>query len=159
MVIVVISILVYVSLRAFQPKEAIALQQAERLRNDLRHIQMLALTWNRALRLTVVGGGASYEVCCLDAAMAACLPNAPVPPAPCAVPSPVRDPATGLPYSIALEPGLVLAGPVFSLNFDAMGRPKNGANLIAANATFTITGAGSLRTVTVAPVTGFATAQ
>ena len=58
---------------------------------------------------------------------------------------------------MTLEPGLTLAGPGFNLDLDALGRPKNGANFIAANATFTITGGSAARTVVVAPVTGFVT--
>jgi len=156
-VLVVLAILAYFVVRSFQPKEAEALQQAERLRNDLRHIQMMALTWNRALRLTVAAG--SYQVCCLDPAMGACVIDpAPPPPSPCTA-DPVIDPATGRPFTVALEAGLALAGPAFPLNFDSLGRPRNGAALIAGNANFDITGAGTVRTVVVAPITGFATAQ
>lgn len=154
-VLVVVAILAYFVVRTFQPKEALALQQAERLRNDLRHIQMLALTWNRALRLTVAAG--SYQVCCLDPAMAACVIDpAPPPPSPCTA-NPVIDPATGRPFTVALEAGLALGGA--NLDFDALGRPRNGAALLAVNANFNITGASAARTVVVAPITGFATAQ
>jgi hypothetical protein len=78
--------------------------------------------------------------------------------APCNV-NPVVNPATGQPYLVNLEPGFTLAGPGFSLDLDALGRPKNGAALISANATFTITGGSAARSVTVAPLTGFAVAQ
>jgi len=56
-----------------------------------------------------------------------------------------------------MEPGLVLGGG--NLHFDPLGRPKNGAALIGATAAFTITGASAGRSVTVAPLTGFAVAQ
>jgi type II secretory pathway pseudopilin PulG len=145
-VLVVAAILVYVSVRAFQPKEALALEQAERLRNDLRRAQMLAITWGQALRITTAAG--SYSVACVTAAATP----------PCNA-SPVLDPATRAPFQVSLEPGLSLAGPGFTLDLDALGRPRNGAALIAANATYTISGGGPSRTVTVAPFTGFVTAQ
>ena len=106
---------------------------------------MLAITWNQPLRVTAAAG--NYSVSCVTAGAS-----------PCNV-SPVLNPATGQPYLVALEPGISLAGPGFSLDLDALGRPKNGASLIAANATYTISGGTTARTVVVAPVTGFATAQ
>lgn len=145
-VLVVAALLVYFTVRAFQPKEALALQQAERLRNDLRHVQMLALTWNQALRLDVAA--TSYTVSCVTASVNP----------PCNV-APVIDPATGRAYLVSLEPGLTLAGPGFTLDLDALGRPMNGAAFITADAGFTISGASSARNVVVAPITGFATAQ
>jgi hypothetical protein len=56
-----------------------------------------------------------------------------------------------------VEPPLALAGA--DLYFDPLGRPKNGAALIAANATFTITGGSVARTAELTPLTGFVTAQ
>lgn len=158
-VLVVVGIVGYFVVRSFQPKEAIALQQAERLRDDLRHIQMLAITWNEALRVTAVaavpgpscppGVPARYEVRCVSGAATP----------PCNGANPVRNPATGQLYSINLECGLDLAGPGFSLDFDTLGRPKNGAALIGANANFTVSGASGARSVSVTPLTGFVTAQ
>jgi type II secretory pathway pseudopilin PulG len=141
----VLSILTYFAVRNFYSQEAIALQQAERLRNDLRHVQMLAITWNQPLRVTATPG--SYSVSCVTAGAS-----------PCNV-VPVINPATGQPYAVNLESGMTLAGPGFSLDLDALGRPKNGASLIASNATYTISGGTTARSVVVAPVTGFATAQ
>jgi hypothetical protein len=71
----------------------------------------------------------------------------------------VIDPATGRAYLVNLEPGLDLAGPGFTLDLDALGRPKNGAAFTAASATFTISAASVARTVVVAPITGFVTVQ
>jgi len=144
-VVVIAAIMVFFAARTFQPKEALAMQQAERLRNDLRSVQMLAITWNQPLRITTAAG--NYSISCVTAGAA-----------PCNV-SPVVNPATGQAYLVNLEPGLTLGGPGFSLDLDALGRPKNGAAFINANATFTITGASTARTVVVAPVTGFVTAQ
>jgi prepilin-type N-terminal cleavage/methylation domain-containing protein len=144
-VIVVAGILALFAVRTFQPKEALALEQAERLRNDLRHMQMLAITWGQALRLTTAAN--SYSVGCVTVGAA-----------PCNV-TPVVDPATGASYLVNLESGLTLTGPGFTLDLDALGRPRNAGALVAANATFTINGASVARTVVVAPFTGFATAQ
>lgn len=145
-VLLVVAIIVFFTVRSFQPQEAIALQQAERLRDDLRHVQMLALTWNQALRVSTAG--TSYSVSCVTAGATA----------PCNA-SPVVDPATGRPYLTSLESGLSLAGPGFTLDMDELGRPKNAGALIGSNATFTITGASAARTVVVTPLTGFVTAQ
>lgn len=144
-VLAVIAVVVFFVVRSFQPKEAIALQQAERLRNDLRNVQMLAMTWNQALRVTTAAN--SYSIGCVAAGASPCNVN------------PVVNPANGQPYLVNLEAGITLAGPGFSLDLDALGRPKNGASFTAANATYTISGASAARTVVVAPVTGFVTAQ
>ena len=144
-VLAVLSVLIFFAVRSYQPQEAIALQQAERLRNDLRHIQMLAITWNQPLRVTTAAG--SYSVSCVTAGVSPCNVN------------PVVNPASGQPYLVTLESGMTLAGPGFSLDLDTLGRPKNGAALIVANATFTISGGSAARSVVVAPVTGFVTAQ
>lgn len=143
--LIVASTLTYFVIRALSPRDSIALQQAERLRNDIRHAQMLAMTWNQALRITASGTG--YSVSCVTAGAAPC--NA----------SPVIDPAGRGPFLVALESGLSLAGPGFTLDIDSLGRPRNGASLITANATYTISGGSAARIVTVAPITGFVTAQ
>lgn len=160
MVLVVVAVLIFFAVRALQPRDALALQQAERLRNDIRNIQMLAITWNQALRVTTVAAvpgpdcptlpavQARYEVRCVSASATA----------PCNV-NPVVNPATGQAYRINLECGLDIAGPGFTLDFDALGRPKNGANFIAANAVYNITGGGAARVVTVLPATGFVSVQ
>jgi type II secretory pathway pseudopilin PulG len=143
----VLAILTFFAVRNFYSQEAIALQQAERLRNDLRHVQMLAITWGQPLRLTATAG--NYFISCVTLGAGPCN----------AVPAPVVNPATGQPYSVNLEPGITLAGPGFNLDLDALGRPKNGASLLAANTTYTISGGTTARSVVVAPVTGFVTAQ
>jgi len=144
-VLVVTALLVFFALRLYRPQDSIALQQAERLRNDVRHVQMLAITWNQPLRITTAAN--NYSVSCVTAGAAPCNVN------------PVVDPANGQPYQVNLETGMTLAGPGFTLDLDALGRPKNGANFIAANATYTISGGSSARTVVVVPVTGFVSVQ
>lgn len=137
MVLVVVAVLGTLAVLRFRPLEVQSLQQAERLRNDLRHAQMLALTWGRPLRLTSAPG--SYSVGCVSAGTAPCNVN------------PVIDPATGQPFSVTLETGLTLGGPA-TLDFDAIGAPS-------AAATFTVSGGGATRNVLVTPVAGLASVQ
>jgi hypothetical protein len=152
MIVVIAAVLVYMSVRVFAPLEAQAFQQAERLRNDVRHIQMLALTWNQPLRLTLASA-TSYEVCCLNAAMTACTTGA----APCAA-NPVVDPATGRSFRVDLESGLTVSG-TSPLEFDKLGRPCNGAALRTGSVSLAIAGGPSGRSVVIAPITGFASVQ
>ena len=134
-VLVVAAGMVFFAVRTFRPAEALALEQAERLRNDLRQAQMHAITWGQALRVTIPSA-TSYSIACVTAGTPPC------------------DAAT----VVALEQGLILAGP--ALDFDTLGRPVSGGSLITANAVFTISGGGGVsRTVTIAPVTGFGIAQ
>jgi len=153
-VLVILAILTYVVLRNLRPAEAQALQQAERLRDDLRNVQMQAVNLGRSLQLKLGAPagcpGASYYV--IDCTVAAADPCTGSPNTPIADP---RQPG-GL-FCVTLEPPLALAGA--DLYFDPLGRPKNGAALIAANATFTITGGGPARTAVVTPLTGFVIAQ
>jgi type II secretory pathway pseudopilin PulG len=163
MVIAVGAILLFFMVRSFQPKDSLALEQAERLRNDLRHMQMLALTWGVALRLTR-GTDASDPAKPIDFYLVSCVTAGAIPPCagapePITGTIPVVDPATAGRFVVRLEPDLTLAGPGFTLDFDKLGRPTNGGALVAANATYTIGGASVPRTVVVAPITGFATAQ
>src|SRR5687767_6124634 len=110
-VLAVMAALIFFTVRSYQPKEALALQQAERLRNDLRHVQMLAITWNQPLRVTATAG--NYFVSCVTPGASPC--NA----------VPVINPASGQPYAVNLESGITLAGPG-TLDLDALGRPSNG---------------------------------
>lgn len=133
-VLVVAAGMVFFAVRTFQPADALALEQAERLRNDLRQAQMHAITWGKELRVSLPSAS-SYSIACVSAGAAPC--NA----------------AT----VVALEQGLTLAGP--TLDFDALGRPVSGGSLITANAVYTISGGGAARTVSVTPITGFGIAQ
>ena len=149
-VLVILGILTFVVVRSLQPAQAQALQQAERLRDDLRRMQTLAMSWNQSLRLTIVAGPpASYFVSCVSATATP----------PCNGAAAVSDPGRAGPFQVQLPSELGLSGPGFTLDVDTLGRPKNGAALIAGNATFTITGGGPARTAVVTPLTGFVSAQ
>jgi MSHA pilin protein MshC len=145
-----------VVVRSLPPKQPQATLQAERLRDDLRHMQLLAMTWDQSLRLTVTAAAgpnpARYSVSCVTAGAAPC--NT----------SPVLDPRGSGAFQVDLETGLDLglmvgAGASATLDMDSLGRPRLGAALISANATFTISGGGVTRTAVLQPLTGFATAQ
>lgn len=154
-VLVVLAVLVYVVVRSLRPGEALALQQAERLRDDLRHVQTMAMTLNRSLQLKLGApancpGVSYYVINCTAAA-----PN------PCATPPPdtaIADPRQpgGL-FCVTLDSGLALGGA--NLYFDPLGRPKSGTALIPGNVTFNITGGGTTRSAVVTPLTGFVAAQ
>ncbi len=145
-VIVVVAILsVYLAQRAYTPGEATLVSQAERLARDIRHMQMLAITWGKSLRLTVTTGvNGSYNVRCVTAGVA-----------PCDV-IPVIDPATGLGFSVSLQNNAVLAvaaGPN-PRDFDSMGRPVEAGAVTATSSSYTLTVGTSVATVTVSPVSG-----
>lgn len=145
--LLIVAVLVVLSVMVFNPTAVKARYQAERLKADLRHMQLLATAWGVSLRVT--NTGSSYSIAC--AALGA---------GPCAgFPSAVTDPATTSPFSVSLESGLTLAGPTngcggsgISYYVDALGRPTDGVVLLAGAACFTI----STYNVTVQPITGFA---
>lgn len=152
-VLVIVAVLAYVSVRMLRPAEGQAFQQAERLRNDLRHVQTLAATQAKVLQIkfgTVPGGcpgsGDGYWVIeCTQPGSDPCTgsPN-----------TPVTHRGTGQAFCVVRETGLTITGS--DLYFDAMGRPKTGTSFTNATTTFNVAGGASLRQVTVAPVTGFA---
>ena len=114
--------------------------QADLLARNLRHVQMLAMTWGQALR--VAGAGASYSVVCVTAGATP----------PCNV-SPVIDPATGAAFSVALSNNVTVSAT--TVDIDSLGRPLSAGVLLTTARIFTLSGAGQTWSVTVAPITGF----
>ncbi len=107
---------------------------ADQLTADLRHAQGLAMQLARRLRFEATGGG--YRV--VDATTG----------------TPITDPATQQPFTVALENGATLAGgPV---TFDSLGRPVDAGGLTAAAIDLVLTADGRTRRVRVAPVSGLA---
>lgn len=140
MVIVVVAILGVVMLtRYHDPAETGVSIEADRLGRDIRHVQILAMTWGQTLRLTAAGTG--YSVSCVTAGSA-----------PCNV-APVVDPATAAAFARTLETGITVAGA--ALDIDALGRPVSGGALLNADTVYTLTGGSQNSTVTVARLTGF----
>lgn len=136
-VIVVIGIVAtYATMRNGSAATFTLPSQADSLARDLRHVQALATTWNRSLRVsTTAGANGSWSVSCVNAGASPC--NA----------SPVVDPATGAAFSASVQKGLVLAGPT-TFDVDSQGRP-------AASGTWTVSIEGSTKTVAVASPTGY----
>ena len=114
--------------------------QADLLARNLRHVQMLAMTWGQSLHVT--GAGASYTVVCVTGS----------PSPPCNA-SPVIDPATGSAFSATLSNNITVSAA--TVEFDSLGRPVNAGVLLTAARVFTLSGAGQTWSVTVAPITGF----
>jgi type II secretory pathway pseudopilin PulG len=138
----------------YTPREITARYQAERLRTDLRHMQMLAITLNQPLLLTATAGApGSYSVSALDTST-------------CATTA-LTDPATSSTFSVALDSTVSFAGTA-SLHLDYAGRPATGCAVVSSAckctiassdpaASYTVTGAGSAYSVQVRPVSGFVT--
>lgn len=145
--LLIVVVLVVLSVMVFDPAAVKARYQVERLRGDLRHMQMLALAWGVTLKLTTTG--ASYTVSCPALGSGPCA----------GFPAAVTDPATAAPFTVTLEPGLALSGPTSGCGgaampayyVDPLGRPSDGTALLAT-VTCIVIGAYS---VTVQPVTGF----
>lgn len=135
-VIVVIGIVsAYAIMKNSSPAAYALLSQAQTMASDLRHVQLLATTWGRSLRITAVSGvNGVYSVSCVNAGAA-----------PCNV-SPVLNPTTGSAFAVTVHDA-VLSGPA-SLDISSLGQP-------AAGAAYAISAGGTTMNVTVAPVTGF----
>lgn len=143
-VAVIVAIIAVVALVTTSTGPAVAGYQADGLKNSIRHMQELAMTWGKPLQLTAVPG--SYSVSCVTAGSAPC--NA----------SPVIDPATGSAFSVSAESGITFAAT--SLAVDELGRPATcspGCTLLGASTTLNVSGGGKTWAVQVSPLTGFIT--
>lgn len=119
--------------------ESTAGYQAQLLAGDLRHAQILAMTWGKDLNFTTTS--TSYSVSCANSSTG-----------PCAPPSPVVDPGHSGLFTVTLD-GVTVATSAPSLTFNILGTPSS-------QASFTLSSNGvSLATVTVAAGTGFVTVQ
>jgi type II secretory pathway pseudopilin PulG len=116
--------------------------QADEFRRNLSHIQLLAISKDQRLRLSVNSGGYTVATCTTSA---------------CSATNPLTDPATGQNFSVSLIDGVTFSS-ASTLDFDSLGRPQTGGNLIAANParSYTLGSSGRSVTVTVLPITGFA---
>lgn len=153
---VIAAILATVAALAYTPNSTKARYQAERVRTDLRYVQMLALTQATPLRLTATAGaGGSYAVTRIGGVgTGACTSSA------------LTDPATGSAFSVTLDSALTLGGTA-SLDLDSLGRPASCAGnpctcTVTTSGTdpaasYTVAGGGTTYTVAVRPITGFAT--
>lgn len=149
MIIVVMGILGIVVLTRYRPAELSVSVEADRLMRDIRHMQMLAITWGQALRFTPAG--ATYSVRCASGSAVA----------PCNGAAAVIDPAIGTAFTRTLTTGVTITAGA-SFDVDALGRPGTWAagptftlSTAIPAASFTLTGGGETSTVSVTRLTGF----
>jgi len=138
-VMVVVGVLAgYAAMRNGSPSVFSLLSQANVMAKDIRHVQALAHTWDRPLRITVTAGGnGTYSVSCVTSGTNPC--NS----------SPVIDPSTGQSLSVSVQKGVVLAG-TSTVDFDSSGKPS-------AAASYTLTSGSASKTVAIAALTGLVT--
>ena len=111
------------------------LSQAQTVAGDVRHVQALATTWGKRLRITTVSTSGTYSVSCVNTGAFPCDTN------------PVINPATGSAYTVAVQQGATLAGPG-TLDISSLGRPSSAA-------TYTVTSGSTSVNVNVAAITGY----
>lgn len=138
----------------YEPSGVKARYQAERLRADLRHAQMVALSQNAALRITAATGtGGSYSVFTIGGiGTGECTTTA------------LTDPATGQAFAVTVDATLTLGGTA-SIDLDQVGRPASCSGnpcscTVSASdpaASYTLTAGSTVSTVQLKPVTGFVT--
>jgi prepilin-type N-terminal cleavage/methylation domain-containing protein len=153
-VIVVVSILGAVVVVSLSSKSTYAVAtQADQMRRDISHLQILATSWRVPLRLTTAydSGVAQYyyKVTCQAAQSGT----------PCANATPGTtvpvDPATGLTFQIYLTDGVSLTQPT-TLDFDSVGRPSSGSNLVTTDQDYQLSLSGTTVHVYVRAITGYA---
>jgi len=108
--------------------------QADQFGRIIRHAQALAMSQGRPLTVDVQSAS-SYVI--TDGAT---------------TPSTIRGPSGQL-QAFSLQNGVTLSGAV--LEFDSLGRPINGSNLVTTIQNWTLSGGSNTATVSVQPVTGF----
>lgn len=139
MVIVVLGIVsTYAVMRSGTPTEVTLPSQAETMASNIRHVQTLATTWGRSLRISVAtGANGSYSVSCVTVGASPC--NT----------SPVINPATGGTFSVSLQKNVVLGGTA-TLDFNSLGQPTTAAS-------YSLSSGSSTKTVSVAALSGYVT--
>ena len=122
--------------------------QAQSLSSDIRHVQQLATTWGKTLRITAVAGvNGTYSVSCANGGTS-----------PCNGTSAVVNPATGSSFTVALQRNVSLSGPA-TLDINSLGRPSDvaGQGVPTTATTYTLSAGGSTQSVAVAALTGSVT--
>jgi prepilin-type N-terminal cleavage/methylation domain-containing protein len=149
------------------------IKQTEQLRRDIAHLQSLTLNTGAPFRLNI--GRETQNVCTTTPTGTSCnqVPSLykywitctrVIAATPCAdTTSTVIDPVTGQEFKTVLDSGVSLTATdassvtVSTIDFDSLGRPITGANLIASNParSFTLSAASKTATVALLPITGF----
>lgn len=120
--------------------------QADELRRDLSHLQLLAISGQGRLQLTVTAN--SYAICAATVTT-------------CNAASAIIDASTGQSFSTTLTDGATFISGIGNYYFDSLGRPVTNATssaLLTTQTTFQLNGVSRSTpvTVTVLPITGFA---
>jgi len=131
-VLIVVGALASMAVPRLNNSDSVLAAQAHRLARDLRHIQAMAMNQGRRLTLNVQSIS-TYRVTFSG--------------------STVIDPATQQPYAVTLDNNVTLSG--LDTEFDSMGRPVAGSNLLTTERIFTLTSHSRTAVVTLTPVSGF----
>ena len=137
------------------------INQADQLRRDIAHIQVLALSWGVGLRLAIASDGSGYSVVCPDATLAG-TPCAAATAPPCIGKFPDTGKCFSIAYSATLTDGVKMTPQGGMMYFDSLGRPLTSAGVLVTGnpaSTYTLTGGATSAAVTVWPITGFAQAS
>lgn len=137
-VVVILGIIsIYATPKPVSTAELTLPSQAQKLASDILHAQLLAISWGKSLRLSIIPGtNGSYSVSCVSSGSS-----------PCNV-SPVIN-TSGSSFSVNLQKSVVLGGTNI-VDFNSLGQPS-------AAASYTLTSGTSTKTVSVALLTGFVT--
>lgn len=162
-----------VVLKSNTSQQMALVKQTEQLQRDIAHLQALALNTGAALRLNI--GRETQNVCTTTSTGTSCVQvpslykywitcTRVIPGTPCLdTTRTVVDPVTGQELTTVLDSDVSLTAAdassvtVSTVDFDSVGRPISGANLIAANParSFTLSAASKTATVVLLPITGF----
>ena len=134
-VMVILATITMLAAPRFVHHDATVPAQADQLGRIIRHAQALAMSQGRPLTVDIQSAS-SYAI--TDGATP--------------TPSTIRD-ASGQLQAFSLQNGVTLAGA--DLEFDSLGRPISGSNLVTTTLNWTLSGGSNIATVSVQAVTGF----
>jgi len=134
-VMVILATIAALAAPRFVHHDATVPAQADQLGRIIRHAQALAMSQGRPLTIDVQSA-TSYVI--TDGATP--------------TPSTIRDPGGQL-QAFSLQNGVTLSG--VDLEFDSLGRPISGSNLVTNTLNWTLNGGSNTATVSVQAVTGF----
>jgi MSHA pilin protein MshC len=134
-VMVILAVISALAAPRFVHHDATLPAQADQMGRIIRHAQALAMGQGRPLTLDIQSA-TSYAV--TDGSTPS--------------PSTIRD-ASGQLQAFSLHNGVTLSGA--DLEFDSLGRPISGSNLVTSTQSWTLNGGSNTATVNVQAVTGF----
>jgi prepilin-type N-terminal cleavage/methylation domain-containing protein len=134
-VMVILATIAALAAPRFVHHDATVPAQADQLGRIIRHAQALAMSQGRPLTVDLQSA-TSYVI--TDGATP--------------TPSTIRDPSGQL-QAFSLQNGVTLTGA--DLEFDSLGRPISGSNLVTTTQNWTLSGGSNAATVSVQAVTGF----